>query len=50
MIVLIHVTWLFVGASIAGALRDPVKSRVFNVALAIALVGFSVFALVPRVH
>jgi threonine/homoserine/homoserine lactone efflux protein len=38
MIVLICTTWLFVGAFLARVLRDPHRSRIVNVALAIALV------------
>jgi threonine/homoserine/homoserine lactone efflux protein len=39
MIVLIHFCWLVAGASFAGALRDPVRSRIANIAFALALVA-----------
>jgi threonine/homoserine/homoserine lactone efflux protein len=38
MIVLIHLCWLVAGASFAGALRDPVRSRIANIVFALALV------------
>ena len=38
MIVLICSTWLLVGVFLAQVLRDPRRSRIVNVALAIALV------------
>jgi len=39
MIVLIHLGWLLAGASFATALRDPVRSRIANIAFALALVA-----------
>ena len=39
MIVLINVVWLFAGASLAPLLRDPRRSRIVNVTLAVALVA-----------
>lgn len=48
MIVVIHLGWLVAGAAIAAALRDPVKSRVVNIVLAVALVVFSAAALLPH--
>ena len=38
MIVVICTTWLFVGTLLARVLRDARRSRIVNVALAIALV------------
>ena len=45
MIVLIHLCWLFAGASLSRALRDPVASRVINAVLAAALVATTLLAL-----
>jgi threonine/homoserine/homoserine lactone efflux protein len=45
MIVLIMGTWLVAGASSGTLLRDPRRARVINVALAAALVGATVLAL-----
>jgi threonine/homoserine/homoserine lactone efflux protein len=45
MIVLINTSWLFAGASIAKALRDPRRARIVNVILAAALVVSAVTAL-----
>ena len=39
MIVLINVVWLFAGASLAPLLRDPRRSRIVNVTLAVALLA-----------
>jgi threonine/homoserine/homoserine lactone efflux protein len=39
MIVLICVTWLIAGASLACVLRDPRRARIVNTVLAAALVG-----------
>jgi hypothetical protein len=47
MIVLIHVSWLLVGASLARVLRDPFISRTVNVALAGILVVTSLIAVLP---
>jgi threonine/homoserine/homoserine lactone efflux protein len=44
MIVIIHMGWLFAGASLARVLRDPVSSRLINVALAGALVIMTLVA------
>ncbi|MGP0088421.1 MAG: LysE family translocator [Xanthobacteraceae bacterium] len=44
MIVIIHMGWLFAGASLARVLRDPVSSRLINVALAGALVIMTLMA------
>lgn len=46
MIGLIHLFWLLAGASLSRVLRDPVWSRVINVALAATLLGVTVAALV----
>lgn len=43
--VLIMAAWLVVGASLAPALRDPVRARVVNLALAAALVGATALAI-----
>lgn len=48
MVVLIHLAWLLAGASLARVLRDPLASRIANVALAVILVATSILALVPR--
>ena len=48
MVVLIHLGWLLAGASLARVLRDPLASRIVNVALAVILVATSILALVPR--
>jgi threonine/homoserine/homoserine lactone efflux protein len=45
MIVLIHLCWMLVGALFAGALADPRRARIVNVALAIALAASSLLAL-----
>jgi threonine/homoserine/homoserine lactone efflux protein len=42
--VLIMAAWLVVGAGFAPALRDPVRARVVNLALAAALVGATALA------
>jgi threonine/homoserine/homoserine lactone efflux protein len=39
MIVVIHLFWLFAGASLSHLLRDPVRSRLVNIALAAALIA-----------
>lgn len=48
MVVLIHLGWLLAGASLARVLRDPLASRIVNVALAVILVATSILAFVPR--
>jgi threonine/homoserine/homoserine lactone efflux protein len=45
MIVTINTVWLLVGASVAPLLRDPVRARRVNVALAVALVAATALAL-----
>lgn len=45
MIVVINTAWLLAGASFAPLLRDPRRARVFNVAMAAALVGATALAL-----
>jgi threonine/homoserine/homoserine lactone efflux protein len=45
MIVVIHVAWLLAGASLAGFLRDPVRSRLANAAFALVLIGAAVLPL-----
>ena len=45
MIILINATWLIAGASLAHLLRDPHRARIFNIALAAALVGATALAL-----
>jgi threonine/homoserine/homoserine lactone efflux protein len=45
MIVLIHLVWLWCGASLAGLLRDPLKSRIANILFALILVGTTAAAL-----
>jgi threonine/homoserine/homoserine lactone efflux protein len=42
MIVLICTVWLLVGASLSRSLRNPRTSRIVNVALAVALVAFTI--------
>ena len=44
MIIVICATWLVAGTSLAPLLRDPRRARVANVALAVALVGATAFA------
>jgi threonine/homoserine/homoserine lactone efflux protein len=45
MIVLIHLCWLLGGVSLAGFLRDPLRSRIVNVLFGLILVGTTVVAL-----
>jgi threonine/homoserine/homoserine lactone efflux protein len=45
MIIVINTGWLIAGASLAHVLRDPRRSRVINIALAVALVAATVLAL-----
>jgi threonine/homoserine/homoserine lactone efflux protein len=45
MIVLIHLVWLWCGASLAGLLRDPLKSRIANILFALILAGTTAAAL-----
>lgn len=44
MIIVINTGWLIAGASLGPVLRDPRRSRVINVALALALVAATVLA------
>ena len=44
MIILICVTWLVAGTSLAPLLRDPRRARVVNVALAISVIVATAFA------
>ena len=46
MIVLINSTWLVAGASLAPLLRDPRRSRIVNVTMAVALVIATALAVV----
>jgi len=48
MIILINTAWLIAGASLAPVLRDPRRSRVINVALAVALVAATALAVVHQ--
>lgn len=48
MIVVINTAWLIAGASLAPVLRDPRRSRVINVALAVALVAATALAVVHQ--
>ena len=45
MIVLINATWLVAGASLTPLLRDPRRSRIVNVSLALLLVAATAVAL-----
>ena len=45
MIVLIHLAWLLGGVSLAGLLRDPLRSRIVNVLFGLILVATTMFAL-----
>src|SRR5437762_2988123 len=42
MIVIIHLGWVLAGASLAGLLRDPVTSRVANIAFAMVLAATAI--------
>ena len=46
MIVLIHLCWLLGGVSLAGFLRDPLRSRIVNVLFGLVLVGTTALALI----
>jgi threonine/homoserine/homoserine lactone efflux protein len=46
MIVVIHISWLMAGVSMARVLRDPLSSRLVNLALATLLLVTTVIALV----
>ena len=46
MIVLIHLCWLLGGVSLAGFLRDPLRSRIVNVLFGLILVGTTALALI----
>jgi threonine/homoserine/homoserine lactone efflux protein len=45
MIILICTSWLMAGASLARMLQDPHRSRIINIALAVALVTATAFAI-----
>ena len=45
MIIVIHICWLFAGASLSRLLRDPRSSRAVNVGFALTLVGMTVLSL-----
>jgi threonine/homoserine/homoserine lactone efflux protein len=45
MIVVIHLAWLFAGASLARFLRDPSRARIVNVVFALILLTTAVLAL-----
>lgn len=47
MVVSVNIVWLFVGAALSRALRDPVKARVANMLFAAALVVAVVLAVLP---
>ncbi|MGL4291187.1 MAG: LysE family translocator, partial [Phreatobacter sp.] len=46
MIVIIHLFWLVAGASLSRVLRDPTRSRLINVALAVILVAMTLAAFI----
>jgi len=48
MIILINTGWLIAGASLAPVLRDPRRSRVINVVLAVALVAATALAVMHQ--
>jgi threonine/homoserine/homoserine lactone efflux protein len=48
MIILINTAWLIAGASLAPAFRDPRRSRVINLAMAVALVAATALAVVHQ--
>jgi threonine/homoserine/homoserine lactone efflux protein len=50
MIVVIHLFWLLAGAGLSQMLRDPVRSRIVNVALAASLVVIAGLALLRMGH
>jgi threonine/homoserine/homoserine lactone efflux protein len=45
MIVIIHLGWVLAGASLAGFLNDPVKSRIANIAFAVVLAATAIVPL-----
>jgi threonine/homoserine/homoserine lactone efflux protein len=45
MILVIHVSWLLAGASLAGLLGDPARSRIINVLFAAILIGTAIIPL-----
>lgn len=47
VVALIHAAWLLAGRLLMPALRDPRRSRVVNITLAVLLVAASVLALLP---
>jgi threonine/homoserine/homoserine lactone efflux protein len=46
MVILINTAWLGVGASVAPLLRDPVRARLVNRGMAVALVGATALAVI----
>ncbi|WP_225772824.1 LysE family translocator [Inquilinus sp. Marseille-Q2685] len=48
MVVLIHLAWLLAGVSLSRWLRDPVRARLINLAMAAALVAITASALIGR--
>ena len=48
MIILISTAWLLAGTSLAPVLRDPRRSRIMNITLAVALVGATAAAVVHQ--
>jgi len=44
MIVIIHLCWLMAGASLSRVLHDPMRARLVNVTLAVALVAMTLLA------
>ena len=50
MSVVIHLFWLLAGAGLSQMLRDPVRSRIVNVALAMSLVVIAGLALLRMGH
>jgi threonine/homoserine/homoserine lactone efflux protein len=47
MIVVIHLCWLFAGASLSRLLRDPLSSRIDNIVFALILVAMTIISLRP---
>ena len=49
MIIVINAAWLIAGASLAPVLRDPRRSRIINVASAVALVAATALAIIHQI-
>jgi len=49
MIILISTAWLLAGASLAPVLRDPRRSRIINITLAMVLVAATTVAVAHQV-